>query len=289
MIEAVAPPPASKGWGRVAIGLALWLLAGPVAAQSIELVSHTRLRVCADPADLPFSNDRHEGFENRIAEIIGQDLGAPVDYVWFPRIGAFARNTLQKRQCDLVMGTVSGDDEMDTTDPYYHSGYMLVTRSDRHIDARRVDDPALAGKRIGLIAATPPTDLLLRHDMMAQVTTYSLTVDTRFESPARQLLQDVADGKIDAGLVWGPIAGYYIHHDAMKLTAVFLEGEPDSMRLDYHISMGVRAGEVDWRRRINQAIGRRQPEIAIILAEYGVPQLDEQNRPIADAADAAPP
>jgi quinoprotein dehydrogenase-associated probable ABC transporter substrate-binding protein len=250
-------------------------------AQVADLVPRTTLRVCADPSDLPFSNDRKEGFENRIADVIAQDLGVPVAYVWFPRIGAFARQTLQKRQCDLVMGTVAGDDEMDTTTPYYHSGYMIVSRADAGIKATTLGDPSLADKRIGLIASTPPTDLLIRHDLMAHVTSYSLSVDSRFESPARQMVQDIIDRKIDIGLLWGPIAGYYVTHEHLPLTAEFLTPEPDSARLDYHISMGLRAGEPDWRRRINQAIQKQQPQIAAILAEYGVPLLDEENHAVA--------
>jgi quinoprotein dehydrogenase-associated probable ABC transporter substrate-binding protein len=266
---------------RASVVLAVVFLTSGAHAQVADLVPRTALRVCADPSDLPFSNDKKEGFENKIAEVIGQDLGVPVTYVWFPRIGAFARQTLQKRSCDLVMGTVSGDEEMDTTTPYYHSGYMIVSRSDAGIAATAVGDSALADKKIGLIAATPPTDLLVRHDLMPQVTSYSLSVDSRFESPTRQLVQDIVDRKIDVGLLWGPIAGYYINHEHLPLKAVFLAAEPDSARLDYRIAMGLRAGEPEWRRRINQAVQRRQAEIARILADYGVPLLDEQNRSVA--------
>ncbi|MDB5396829.1 MAG: methanol oxidase [Rhodospirillales bacterium] len=266
---------------RIVFGLATALLVTQAQAQVADLVPRTALRVCADPSALPFSNDKKEGFENKIADVIGQDIGVPVTYVWFPRIGAFARQTLQKRLCDLVMGTASGDGEMDTTTPYYHSGYMIVSRADAGITANTIGDPSLTSMRIGLIAATPPTDLLVRHGLMPHVTSYSLSVDSRFESPARQMIQDIIDHKIDAGLLWGPIAGYYISHEHLPLKAVFIDPEPDSARLDYHISMGVRVGEPDWRRRVNQAIQKRQTEIAAILTDYGVPLLDEQNRAIA--------
>ena len=266
---------------RASVVLAVVFLTSGAHAQVADLVPHTALRVCADPSDLPFSNDKKEGFENKIADVIGQDLGVPVTYVWFPRIGAFGRQTLQKRLCDLVMGTVSGDQEMDTTTPYYHSGYMIVSRVDAGIAATAVGDPALADKRIGLIAATPPTDLLVRHDLMPRVTSYSLSVDSRFESPARQLVQDIVDRKIDVGLLWGPIAGYYVNHEHLPLKAVFLAAEPDSARLDYHIAMGLRVGEPEWRRRVNQAIQQRQAEIGSILADYGIPLLDEQNHAVA--------
>lgn len=260
-------------------------LAASAAAQTaVELVSRTELRVCADPNDLPFSNDKREGFENKIAEIIGQDLQLPVTYVWFPQVVGFVRNTLRARQCDLVMGTVDGDGLMADTNAYYHSGYMIVTRADDGIGATSLGDPALADKRIGLVAATPPTDLLLRHGLMPHVTSYALAVDTRYDSPARAMIQDILERKIDVGLLWGPIAGYYIKHEDLPLKATFLDGEPDSTRLDFRIAMGVRAGEPEWRRRINAALEKHRPEVAQLLAAYGVPLLDEQGHPVASPA-----
>lgn len=263
----------------VAAVLAAAMLAAPATAQRAELVDRTELRVCADPRNLPFSDEAKEGFENHIAVVIGADLELPVSYVWFPQAIGFVRNTLRARECDLVMGAVSGDGIMDSTNPYYHTGYMLVTRTADNISASSVGDPAIRDLRIGVVAATPPTDLLLRHDLMSRMQAYSLNVDTRVSNPAREMLRDLADGKIDVALVWGPVAGYAIKHDHLPLTARFIEPEPGAPRLDYRIAMGVRAGEPEWRRRINQAIGRHGPEIAAILADYGVPQLDAQGRP----------
>jgi len=245
--------------------LAAVSLVGPASAQRAELVNRTELRVCADPRNLPFSNEAKEGFENRIAAVIGADLELPVSYVWFPQVTGFVRNTLRARECDLVMGAVSG--------------YMLVTRTADGISATSIGDPSLRDLRFGVIAATPPTDLLLRHDLMGKMRAYSLRVDTRVSNPARDMLRDLTDGKIDVALVWGPVAGYAIKQDHLPLTARFIEPEPGAPRLDYRIAMGVRAGEPEWRRRINQAIGRHGPEITAILAEYGVPQLDAQGRP----------
>jgi quinoprotein dehydrogenase-associated probable ABC transporter substrate-binding protein len=260
--------------------LPLLLLAQGAAAQTTELISRTELRICADPTDLPFSNKQGEGFENKIGAIIGKDLNLPVANVWFPQVVGFVRNTLRARQCDLVMGAVSGDDVMENTNPYYHTAYMIVTRTDSGITAHSLGDPALADKRIGSVAATPPTDLLLKHDLMAHVTSYSLAVDTRYESPPRAMIQDLLDNKIDVALLWGPFAGYFIKKEQLPLRAVFLDSEEGSPRLDFHIAMGVRANEPEWRRRINLAIQRHQPEINAILQDYGVPQLDEQNHPI---------
>ncbi len=258
----------------------LLFAASEARTQSLELISRTELRVCADPHNLPFSDRAREGFENRIADLIAADLRLPVSYVWFPQVIGFVRNTLRARECDLVMGAVSGDGIMEDTNSYYHTGYMIVTRSADGIAAVSMGDPALADKRLGLVAATPPTDLALRHGLMPHVRAYSLGVDTRFANPARAMLQDVVDGQLDVALVWGPIAGYAIKHDRLPLRAAFIAPEPDAPRLDYRIAMGVRANEPEWRRRINQAIGRQRPGIVRVLAEYGVPQLDEQDRPI---------
>jgi quinoprotein dehydrogenase-associated probable ABC transporter substrate-binding protein len=251
---------------------------GAMAQTRTDLVSRTELRVCADPHNLPFSDENREGFENKIADLVGQELHLPVTYVWFPQVIGFVRNTLGARRCDVVMGTVSGAEMMDTTNAYYHSGYMIVTRTEDGITARTLNDPAFADKHIGLIAATPPTDLLLRHNLMTHTTSYALTVDTRFESPSRQMLQDLVDQKIDVGLLWGPFAGYYITHDHLPLRMVLLDAEDSPLRLDYHIAMGVRPGEPEWRRRLNDVLRRRQDDITHILVTYGIPLLDEQNR-----------
>lgn len=262
---------------RRAALLLLAAIAGPAAAQRGDLVIRDELRVCADPANLPFSNQKQEGFENRIAQIIADDLGLPLSYVWFPQVIGFVRNTLNARQCDLIMGTVSSDSIVETTGPYYHTGYMIVTRaSDPPLDS--LSDPAMAGKRIGIVASTPPAGMLLKHDLMRQVRTYALAVDTRQGVPAHMMLQDLVNGEIDVALVWGPVAGYAIAREGMPLRAELLEAEPGTPRLDYRISMGVRANEPEWRRRINQTMQRHQAEITAVLRDYGVPLLDEQGR-----------
>ena len=266
------------GCTRAFVGLAALLACVPARAQRAEMISRTELRVCADPNNLPYSNEARQGFENRIAELIGADLELPVTYVWFPQVVGFVRNTLRARECDLVMGTVSGDGEMDSTNPYYHTGYMMVTRTADGITKHAVGDPALAGKKFGVIAATPPTDLLVRHHLMDQVRPYALRVDTRISNPPRAMLQDLVDGQIDVALIWGPTAGYAIKQDHLPLTAAFIEPEPGAPRLDYRIAMGVRAGEPEWRRRINQAIGKRKIEIAAVLTDFGVPLIDDQGQ-----------
>jgi len=256
--------------------LLTWL--GSAAGQTPpgELSARSELRVCADPNNLPFSDDKGEGFENKIAELLGRDMSLPVKYFWFPQIIGFTRNGLQAGRCDLVMGTVAGDEIMQTTTPYYYTSYMLVFRADKGLSFTDLDDPALKELHIGVIGGTPPSDLLVRHSLMANARPYALTVDTRYEAPAHQMLTDIAAGDIDAGMIWGPFAGYYIRHDKLPLTMVQLQTEPGMPRLAYHIAMGVRNNDPDWRRRINSAIHQHQDQITAILRDYGVPMLDEQ-------------
>jgi quinoprotein dehydrogenase-associated probable ABC transporter substrate-binding protein len=258
------------------LGVALIYAGRPVAAQTTDIVDRTALKVCADPSNLPFSNDKQQGFENKIADVIGTALGLKVEYTWFPQVIGFVRNTLQAHRCDLVMGTVAGDDIMQTTNPYYFTTYVMVYRSDKGLAFDGLQDPRLAGLRLGVVSATPPSDLLVRHNLMAHAKPYQLTVDTRAESPTHQMVQDVVDGTIDVGFLWGPIAGYYRKHDELPLTLVPLKDEPGAARMKYHIAMGVRGNEPDWRRRVNAVILKQQPQITTILREYGVPLLDEQ-------------
>jgi quinoprotein dehydrogenase-associated probable ABC transporter substrate-binding protein len=256
----------------------LILVVGPTVSQTAEIVDRSELKVCADPNNLPFSDEKKEGFENKIAELLGSDLGLSVNYTWFPQIIGFVRNTLRTHLCDLVMGTVAGDEIMQTSNPYYFTTYVMFYRSDRKLDFEGPQDPKLANLRVGVVGGTPPADLLVRYDLMSHVKPYALTVDTRAESPTHQMVQDVVDRTIDVGFVWGPIAGYYRKRDDLPLTLVPLKDEPGAARMEYHIAMGLRANEPEWRRRINTVILRRESEITAILRDYGVPLLDEQGQ-----------
>jgi quinoprotein dehydrogenase-associated probable ABC transporter substrate-binding protein len=270
--------------GRRAAALIGTLLAGfgPAAAQQQgEIVARTALRVCADPNNLPFSNEAGDGYENKIAAILGQELKLPVEYVFFPQVIGFVRNTLQAHRCDLVMGTAAGDEIVQTTTPYYFSGYVAVWPRDKGWRFTGLDDLLLKTKRIGIVSATPPSDLLVRHDLMANAKPYALMVDTRFESPVHQMIEELRAGEIDLALVWGPMAGFYVKKEGLPFDMAPLPDEPGAPRMAYHIAMGVRGNEPEWRRRINAAIQARQTEITAVLRDYGVPLLDEQGRPLA--------
>jgi quinoprotein dehydrogenase-associated probable ABC transporter substrate-binding protein len=260
--------------------LALLAAAAPSAsrAQTGELVATDALRVCADPSNLPFSNERGEGFENRVAALVGRALDRQVEYVFFPQVQGFVRNTLRAGRCDLVMGTVAGDDLMQNTNPYYHTTYVLAFRRGAEPPPERLDDPRMKSLRLGAVARTPPVDLLVRHGLVENTRFFRLAVDTRIEAPGAEMVRAVAEGELDAAFVWGPIAGYQAKVKNLPIEIRALPTEPGAARMDYRITMGVRGQEPEWRRRINAAIRERQAEIDGILREYGVPMLDAQGR-----------
>ncbi len=264
----------------VAIGLAA-LLAGRAVAQapglgaSGELVDPKTFRVCADPRNLPFSDEAGGGFENKLAALFAQKLGEPTSYTYFPQVIGFVRNTLNALRCDVIMGVAVGDDLVQTTNPYYRTTYALVFRPGSGLDGiESLADPRLKGKHIGVIAGTPPATVLVQQGLLSLAKPYALTVDTRIEAPTRTMAEDVAAGQIDAGVLWGPIAGYYARRVTPDLVVAPLLKEPE--RMDFRIAMGVRRSDQDWKRRINRLIAENQAEIDRILMEYGVPLLDEQ-------------
>jgi mxaJ protein len=257
------------------------MFAGRLSAQtpglgaSGELVDPKTFRVCADPRDLPFSDEAGEGFENKLAELFARKLGEPAGYTWFPQVIGFVRNTLNALRCDVIMGVAVGDDLVQTTNPYYRTTYALVFRPGSGMEGiESLEDPRLNGKHIGVIAGTPPATVLVRQGLMSLAKPYPLMVDTRVEAPTRNMAEDVASGQIDAGVLWGPSAGYYAQHVTPHLLVAPLLKEHE--RMDFRIAMGVRRTDQDWKRRLNRLIAENQPEIDRILAEYGVPLLDEQ-------------
>jgi quinoprotein dehydrogenase-associated probable ABC transporter substrate-binding protein len=269
---------------RLIAVLLLVVLAGlsqrlPAAeGQRVDLVSHTALRVCADPANLPFSDDKGEGFENKIAAIVAGDLKLPVEYTWFPQATGFIRNTLSAKRCDVVMGYAQGDDLVLNTNPYYRSTYALVYRAGAQLDGiDSLADPPLSDKRIGIIAGTPPSNIMLRLGLMQRAKPYPLMVDRRYDSPGERMVADIRSGDIDAGVLWGPIAGYYAARGGERLAVVPLLKEMGEPRLAYRITFGVRNLEDDWKHQLNDIIARRQGEIDAVLLQYGVPLLDEQS------------
>jgi quinoprotein dehydrogenase-associated probable ABC transporter substrate-binding protein len=247
-------------------------------AQRVDLVDRTALRVCSDPANLPFSNDKGEGFENKIAEIVAADLKVPVEYTWFPQAVGFIRQTLFAKRCDVVMGYAQGADLVLNTNHYYRSTYALVLRKGAGLDGiDSLDDPRLRGKRIGIIAGTPPSTAMSLLGLMERAKPYPFMVDRRYESPAERMIEDIQSNDIDAGVLWGPIAGYFAPKANGDLVVVPLLKDAAGQRMAYRITFGVRPLEDEWKRQLNGLIAKRQGDIDAILLQFGVPLLDEQS------------
>ena len=247
-------------------------------AQRVDLVNRTTLRVCADPANLPFSNEMGEGFENKIAEIVAGDLKIPLEYTWFPQATGFIRNTLFAKRCDVVLGYAQGDDLVLNSNAYYRSTYALVYRAGAGLDGvDSLADPRLRDKRIGIIAGTPPSASMVRLGLMQHAKPYPLMVDRRYDSPGERMIGDIRSGDIDAGVLWGPIGGYFAARGGEKLVLVPLLKEVGEPRMAYRITFGVRNLEDEWKHQLNDIIARHQGDIDAVLLHYGVPLLDEQS------------
>ncbi len=275
-----------KGRGVAVFVTLATLAAFPLAAsaQVADLVDRSTLRVCADPANMPFTNEEGEGFENKIAELMAEKLGLALDYTWFPQATGFYRMTLGAKRCDVVMGYVAAGDPILNTNAYYRSAWVLITKKDSDLaGVDTLEDPRLKGRRIGVIAGTPPGDLLTRNGLMPLARPYALMVDRRFDSPAEAMIADIDDGEIDAGILWGPIGGYYAKKSDVPLSVVPLVKEKGDPSLIYRITFGIRPGELNWKHQLNGFITQEQGAINRILLDYGVPLLDSQDRPIQAA------
>lgn len=272
---------------RFGLTLALALAwATPVAAQATsDLASATAFRVCSDPANMPFSNEAGEGFENKIAELLASKLGVPLEYFFYPQATGFVRRTLGDKRCDVVIGYAQGHELVLNTNHYYTSAYVFVTKADGPLaGVTTLTDPILKGRRLGVIAGSPPATHLARNGLIAKAKPYHLVVDRRFESPAEEMMADLQSGAIDAALMWGPIGGYFAGKSQTPLVVTPLLEEPLPPPMYFRITMGVRRGEDAWKRRLNELIRENQTEIDAILSEYGVPLLDEMGHPREQAA-----
>lgn len=268
------------------ISAAAFLCAAGSVAQAAEtgradLVNREVLRVCSDPANLPFSNEAQQGFENKIAELVAGELKLPLEYTWFPQATGFVRQTLFAKRCDLIIGFAQGDELVLNSNHYYRSSYVLIYRPGQGLDgATTLADPRLKTKHIGIVAGTPPSDIMARLGLMVGARPYPLMVDRRFESPAERMIADIRSGEIDAGVLWGPIGGYFAARGGEKLTVTPLLEEAIGPRMAYRITFGVRNHEDDWKHKLNEIIARKQGDIDAILLDFGVPLLDEETKPI---------
>ena len=248
---------------------------------SIELVDPKVLRVCADPRNLPFSNEKGEGFENKLGELFAEKLQKKLDYMYFPQATGFVRMTLAAHRCDVIMGFPQGDDLVQGTNPYYRTAYALVAKQGSGLDdVATLEDARLKDKRIGIVAGTPPATNMAVAGLMANARPYPLMIDTRFDSSSAAMIKDLMSGEIDAGVLWGPMAGYYAKQASPPLHVTPLVKETSGPRLAFRIGMGVRPADQNWKRQLNRLIQENQPAINKILLDFGVPLLDENDKPI---------
>lgn len=264
------------------------LLAGGAAFAQDGPPPRKALRVCQDPDNLPFSNTKGEGIENRIAEAFGKALGLPVTYYSFPQRMNFVRNTIRYKlpgedyPCDIIMGVPVGFDQVSVTKPYYRSTYAMVFARGKGLDdvksaddLLRLDRARLTKLRIGVYDRSPASEWLGKHGLIENGVPYQMLNADPAQYPGEIIERDLAAGRIDVAIVWGPIAGFFAKRVKQpELTVVPMKSEP-GVKFDYQMAMGVRYGEREWKQQVESLIESQRGEIAAILKEYGVPVVDE--------------
>ncbi len=263
------------------------------AACCASAVAQQELRVCSDPNNLPYSNQQQQGFENRIADLIGHDLHRPVVYFWFPQRENFFKSTLDRGVCDVVMGVPVGFEEAATTQPYYRSTYVFITRRDSGLHITSFDDPRLRTLKIGVHVlgeqddSVPPVHAFTSRGIVRNLVGYSIFGNLNEANPPADLIKAVADKTVDVAVAWGPIAGYFAQKSSvpLELTPVDNDSRNPSLPFHFDIALGVREGDTALKQELDAELVRRRSEIAQILRAYGVPQLP-QATPAAKPAKA---
>ena len=262
----------AKQQPRIATDAAPLILARPAGV----------LRVCADPNNLPFSNQHGEGFENKIAALLAQDLNERVEYTWWAQRRGFFRNTLKAGVCDIVLGVPSGFEMALTTRPYYRSTYVFLSRRDRGLNVKSFDDPLLRKLRIGVQmigddqSNAPPAHALTRRHIVDNVRGYTLYGDYSQHDPPARIVDAVTNGDIDLAIVWGPLAGYFAKQSRLPLALTPVSPQIDQPFLPFvfDISMGVRRDDPSFRDEIDQVLEKRRGDIDRILEDYRVPRVE---------------
>jgi len=275
---------------------ALALAAAGAAAQAPQpqgepdAPARSAFRVCEDPNSLPFSNEKGEGFENRIAALFAKDLGLPLTYYWFPNRMNFIRNTLRFKlptddyPCDIVMSVPAEFDQVSVTRPYYRSAYVLVYPKGKALDGVRSSDdllampqPRLAALHIGLYDKSPASRWLARHKLVDIGVPYQIMNADPSAGPGQDIERDLLSGKIDGAILWGPIGGHFAKRQKGpgEFVVVPMKSEAE-VPMDYAIAMGVRYGEPQWKKQVEDLLARHRDEIRAILVDYGVPLLPDK-------------
>jgi len=268
------------------------LASGSTVAEPADAV----LRVCADPDNMPLSNRRGEGYENRIAEELARDLGRRVEYTWFPQRLGFVRHTLRQKDettlqfsCDVIIGVPKGYELTATTRPYMHSTYALLFAAREDFanlktadDLMRLPPAKLQSLRIGVFGLSPGADWLLRNNLLDRAVMYAPQSGDPAVNPALVIEQDLSAGKIDLAILWGPIAGFLVKRHAASSWRMVPFTPDREIRFDYEMSMGVRFGEKEWQGALNDWIGAHQSKVNEILTSFSVPLLDANGNAIGD-------
>jgi mxaJ protein len=243
-----------------------------------------QFRVCADPENFPFSNQKMEGFENKIAAVIAKDLGASVGYIWWGQRRGFIRNTmdatLKEGRCDVMIGAPAGYDLVRTTKPYYRSTYVFVYRKDRGLQIKTLDDPMLKKINIGVhllgddYSNPPPVHELAKRGIVDNVKGFDTFYSA--QNPPATIIDAVASGRIDVAIVWGPAVGYFVLHQKVPMAIVRIPSGKGDLPFEFDISMGIKRGDDALHDQVEKAIDRKRAEITKILEDYGVPLLDRK-------------
>jgi quinoprotein dehydrogenase-associated probable ABC transporter substrate-binding protein len=270
--------------GHAAKPLGLFLIALSCGAAMVRASSaeDKAFRVCADPNNLPFSNEAKAGFENKLADLVAAEFGERVVYTWHAERRGFVRETLKAKACDVVMGLPAHYDPAEITQPYYRSAYVFVSRADRHLGIASIKDPRLRQLKIGVQLIgddgfnTPPPHALAAQGIIDNLVGYTVYGDYRTPNPPAAIVTAVEHGDVDIAAVWGPLAGYFAKQSPVPLTVVPIADTESfaPLQFAYDIGMGVRKGDHALRDQLNEIIARKRPQITALLQSYGVPLVD---------------
>jgi quinoprotein dehydrogenase-associated probable ABC transporter substrate-binding protein len=255
----------------------LVLLAVGVSVSAPTELADGVLRVCADPQNLPFSNEKGEGFENKLVDLIAAKLDLHVSYTWLPQVVGHVATLPDDTDCDLLMGYAQGTGLIEDTNPYYRTSYVLIYRqNDKSLaGVENLADDRLKSKKIGILARTPPVSIMAMNGLMANARSFEATGDRNAAGAVADVIAAIASGEIDAGILWGPLGGYYAQNAKVPLALVPLVKEKAGPATIYPITMGVRPNEPEWKHKLNKLIAENQADIYAMLSEYNVPLLDE--------------
>ena len=239
------------------------------------------LRVCADPNNLPYSNEQEAGFENKIAEILADELNAELSYVWYPQRNLQIREVFREGECDVIMGMSDGNPLVLTTLPYYQSSYVFVYREDAGFEIDSLDDPDLQNLTIGVqvpggeSASVPPAQALANRGLSQNFVGFSIFGDYNRPEPLRPIIDAVVEGDVDVSVVWGPIAGYFAEQSSvpLKIVPVTPQIEPPFLPMVFSVSVALRQGDEDFADLLDRALITRWDDVQAVLKEYNVPQL----------------